>query len=296
MRRRVWSAPGFIVGVWVAVGAAAGGAPDEATVTDAGGKEIRATDLKFGAGTRRLSWLADPNGATEDAKKGPLAVELREPHSTAYAKGIVTYIPVGSLETIKYDYEKQLVTVGVKGVSDPLVGLLGYRGGVNVWTFSGTVEEKATAFSGGAFAKGNVKGVAFTGAKPVPPRAGEPWLIRIDQPKAENPTLKAANLKFLYQYPGGDVLTDTAAVRKGDPFKLDAAVKSFAPLAVDQNTHLAAVEVQVGDAAEAVLVLPLQTEKDGKTGTLVGLVGEVEAGWKLFPLNTIKGMKRPRKD
>jgi hypothetical protein len=207
----------------------------------------------------------------------------------------MTYIPLGSIESIKYDYEKQVASVSVKGVTEPLVGTLQYRG-VNVLAFSGSADDKATAFSGGAFTKGNIKAVTFPDARPLPPRKGSPWLIQIDQPKAMDPTLKASSFKFLYVFPGGvEVLADAATVRKGEPLKLDDSVKAFTPVAVDLNTQMAAVEVQIGDV-EKVVVLPLQIEKDGKKGTLAGLLGEVDAGWKFFPLHTIKNMKRQKKD
>jgi hypothetical protein len=243
-----------------------------------------------------MAWLADPAGATEDAKKGPLALELREPHSTTYKAGIVTYVPVGSIESIKYDYDKKVALVAVKGLTEPLAGTLEYQG-LNVLAFSGTADSKAAAFSGGSFKKGNIKAVAFPDTKPVDPKKGlSPWLVQINQPKAMDPTLKAANFKFLYHFPGGaEVLTDAATVRKGDPFKMDDAVKAFTPVAVDLNNDTAVVEVQVGDGPEKLVVLP-PIEKDGKKGTLVGLLGEVDAGWKLFPLVAIKSMKRPKKE
>ncbi|MBP3957941.1 hypothetical protein J8F10_22025 [Gemmata sp. G18] len=297
MQRRVR----VVVGLVLASGLAgafvrAADAPTEATVTDAEGRDVKVSGLKFGTGTRRLAWAGDPAGATEEAKKGPLVIELREPHSTTLLKGIITYVPVNSIESIKYDYDKQVASVAVKGLPEPLAGTLQYRG-INVLGFEGSVDDKVTRFSGGAFTKGNIKAVAFAGATPFAAKKGTgSWLVQIDQPKAENPTLKAGNFKFLYQYPGGvEVLTDAATVRKGDPLKLDDAMKTFVPLAVDQNTHMAAIEVQIGDT-EKVVVVPQQVEKDGKAGVLMGLVGEVDAGWKLFPLHSIKGMKRPRRD
>jgi hypothetical protein len=288
MQRRVWVI-GLVLAGALTGELAAADAPEEATVTDAEGQEVKVTGLKFGTGTHHLSWLVEP-------EKGPLAIELREPHSTTYSKGIITYVPVTALESIKYDYDKQVATVAVKGLTEPLAGTLQYRG-INVLGFTGAVDGKTTSFSGGAFTKGNIKAVAFPGAAPVPARKGEVWQIQIDQPKADNPTLRARNFKFLYRDSNGtEALTDAATVRKGEPFKLDDAVKSFVPIAVDQNTHMAAVEVQVGDGPEKVIVIPQELETDGKTRTLVGLLGEVEAGWKLFPLHSIKTMKRPRKD
>ena len=269
--------------------------PTEATVTDAEGKEVKLSALKFGTGTHRLAWLGDPAGATEDAKKGPLALEVREPHSTTYKKGIVTYVPVGSVESIKYDYDKKVAHIAVKGMTDPLAGTLEYQG-LNVLGVSGMADGKTASFSGGAFTKGNIKAVAFPDAQPVAKRTGAPWLVQIDQPKAENPTLKAANFKFLYQSTGGsEVLTDSATVRKGDPLKLDDTVKGLTVVAVDVTNHMIVVEVQVGDA-EKLVAIPQEFEKDGKKVALAGLLGEVDAGWKLFPLHTIKTMKRPKKD
>jgi hypothetical protein len=297
MHRRVSAVVGLVLATGLAGvvsrAADAPAVPAAAAVTDAEGKEVKVTALKFGTGTHRLAWLGDPAGATEDAKKGPLALELREPHSTTYAKGVVTYVPLASVESIRYDYDKQVAAVAVKGLADPLAGTLQYKG-INVLAFSGAADGKTASFSGGAFTKGNIKAVAFPESLPVPKRTGAPWLVQIDQPKAENPTLKAANFKFLYQFPGGvEVLTDTATARKGEPLKLDDSVKAFTPVAVDQNTHMAAVEVQVGDA-EKVVVIPQEIEKDGKKGVLAGLLGEVDAGWKLFPLHTIKSMKRAK--
>lgn len=297
MQRRFWAVACFVPAVWLA-GALlrAADPPAEAAVTDAEGKEVKVTGLKFATGTRRLSWLADPNGATEDAKKGPLALEVREPHSTTYSKGIVTLVPLGSVESIKYDYDKQVASIAVKGVGEPLAGTLQYKG-INVLTFSGTADGKAAAFSGGAFTKGNIKAVAFPGADPVPARKdAAAWQVQIDQSKAMNPTLKVGELKFLYQYPGGvEELADACLVRKGEPLKFDGSVKSYTSLAIDVGANMVAAEVQVGDA-EKVVLIPLQVEKDGKTGTLAGALGEVDAGWKLFPLHTIKNMKRTKKD
>lgn len=297
MSRRLWAVVGAVLTGWLAVAISqAAEAPATATVTDAEGKEWKVNELKFTVGTRRLTWLADPNGTTEDAKKGPLALELREPHSTTYSKGIVTFVPLSSVESIKYDYEKQVAAVAVKGLTEPLAGTLQYKG-INVLGFDGKSDDKVTKFSGGAFTKGNIKAVAFTGASPPPERKGlGAWLVQIDQAKAMNPTLKVGNVKFLYHFPdGADVLVDAATTHKSDPLKLDDTAKAYTTLAVDPNSSVIAAEVQIGETVR-IVVIPPDIEKDGKKGTLTGMVGEVEAGWKLFPLHSIKNMKRPKKD
>jgi hypothetical protein len=197
---------------------------------------------------------------------------------------------------VKYDYEKQLATVAVKGLTEPLTGTLQYKG-INLLNFDGTVEGKNTKYSGGSFAKDHIKAVEFAGAKAIPARkTNATWAVQIDQPKAENPTLKCGNFKFLYAFPGGtEVALDAAPLRKGDPLKLDDTVKQLTVVAVDQNTHVTVVEVQIGDT-EKLLVIPHELDKDGKKGMLMGLLCEADAGWKLFPTHTIKTMKRPKKD
>src|SRR5579872_1702800 len=94
------------------------------TVLTTDGKESKVTGVKFTTGTHRLAWLADPNGTTEDAKKGPLAFEVREIQSTTFTKGVVTYVPLAHLESAKYDSETKIATFGVKGLKEPLKGTL----------------------------------------------------------------------------------------------------------------------------------------------------------------------------
>jgi hypothetical protein len=277
------------------IGAASGGddPPADATVvTDVDGKEYKLTGVTFATGTRRLSWLADPKGANDDAKKGPLALELREPNSTTLVKGVVTLVPVASLESAKYDYEKQVVSLGVKGLKEPLTGFLGFQG-INVLGFRGTSGGKAAAFSGGVLSKTAVKTATFAGAQPLSkPKGGKTWNIQIIQPKADNPTLTARNLKVLYAFPGGfEQLVEGIPVRKGTPIPFDETLKRFEPLADDPNRNFSAAEVEAGGMPERVIAIPLTLEQDKKAGTLVGILGEVDAGWKLFPLHTIKVIK-----
>src|ERR1700722_1664731 len=118
---------------------------DTATVLSVGGKETKVTGVKFTAGTHRLAWLADPNGKTEDARRGPMALEVREVQSTTFTKGVITYVPIAHLESVKYDYESKAVNLSVKGIKEPLKGTLQFKG-LNALTFSGSVDDKSTTF------------------------------------------------------------------------------------------------------------------------------------------------------
>ena len=104
--------------------------------------------------------------------------------------------------------------------------------------------------------------------------------------------LTVRTLKALYQFPGGsEQLADVLPVRKGDPLSLAAPFKRLEMLAVDNTVHRAAAELEPADGPARLVVFPLTKEQDKRTGTLVGLLGEVDAGWKLFPLHTIKEIR-----
>lgn len=252
-----------------------------ATLTDAAGKEIALSAARFTSGVRKLGWLGD-------AKTAPLALEVREPHSTTYQKGVVTLIPVASVEAVRYDYAKQTMAVAVKGLPAPVEGTLQFKG-INTFGVEGSAGGVVGKFAGGV-AKDGFKAITFSAAKAPPVReAGPAWRLTIDHPKAMHPTLTVRRLKALYAAGATEWLTDDLPTRKGAPLKLDAgAVKQLEVLAVDTNTQTAAAELTPPDGPPRLVAVPLTREHGGKTGTLVGLLGEVDAGWKLFPLHAVK--------
>jgi len=269
----------------------------EVIVTDVEGVEHKLTAAKLAAGTRRLGWLADPKGTTVDAKQGPLALEIRETNSTTYAKGVITLVPMTHIELAKYDYGKQSASFTVKGLKEPLVGTLEYKG-MNVLGVSGTADGKAASFTGGVLGKGAVKTITFPAVTPLPPAPKEPgksWAVKIVPPKkgtgsvVEFPPLVVRNLKALYQFPGGtEQLVDGVPLRKGTPIPFDDKLKRFELLANDENTNIAVAEIEVVGGPEKTVAIPLTMEVDKKTGHLAGFLGEVDAGWKLFPLHTVR--------
>lgn len=299
MARRAWAVfGGAIAGLFVTLATRA--ADDDAVVViDAANKEVRISGVTFSAGAKRLAWLADPQGETLDAKRGPVALEFRETHSTTYQKGISTFIPAASVGAVRYEYDKQTVSVTVKGLKEPLVGTTQYKG-INVVGFDGDViGGKTEKFSGGASSKSGYKSVTFPDPKPLAarPASDSRWTIQIVQPTANNPTLTVRNLKPLYQFAGGvEQLADSIPIRKGPPLKFDASLKSVEVIAVDQNTNMVAVEVTPRDGPEKMVAFSQVVEFDKRQATLVGLLGEVDAGWKLFPLHTIKVMTAARVD
>lgn len=264
----------------VAAGQPAKDAGLAATVTDAAGKDVALTGVRFTSGMRRLGWLGGP-------KDAPLALELREPDSTTFQKGVTTLIPITAVETVRYDYPKLSLSVTVKGLPAPLAGTLQFKG-INTCALEGSAGGVPGKFAGGA--KDGFRAVVFAGAVPLPPRPpGATWAVTVEQPKAMNPTLTVRNLKVLYAAGATEWLADDLPLRKGGALKLDAgSLKRLELVAVDANTQTAAAELTTADGPARLVAFPLTRERDGKTGVLVGLLGEVDAGWKLFPLHTVR--------
>lgn len=282
-RRGIGAAGAALLAAVAVVGPAGGDEPRAAVVTDAVGKEVTLAAARFTAGTRRLGWLGTP-------KDAPLALEVREPHSTTYQKGVVTLIPVAAVAAVRYDYEKLTLAVSVKGLAAPVAGTLQFKG-INTCGVEGAAGGLVGKFAGGT--KDGFRSVVFPTAAALPPRPpGAAWAVQIDQPKAMHPTLAVRNLKALYAAPGGvEFLADDLPTRKGPPLKLDPkALRRLEVLAVDPNTQTAAAELTPADGPERLVAFPLTRDHAGKAAQLVGLLGEVDAGWKLFPLHAVKAV------
>lgn len=280
--RSVRAAAVVLLGAAVAAGQPAKDDGRAATVTDGAGKEVGLTGVRFTSGVRRLGWLGGP-------KDAPLALELREPDSTTFQKGVTTLVPVSAVEAVRYDYPTQSVTVAVKGLPAPIAGSLQYKG-FNAIALEGSAGGVTGKFTGGA--KDGFRAVVFPGATPLPARpAGAAWAVTIEQPKATNPTLTVRNLKALYAAGATEWLADHLPLRKGGSLKLDAAAfRRLELLAVDANTQTAAAELTPADGPERLVAFPLAREREGRTGVLVGLLGEVDVGWKLFPLHAVRSV------
>ncbi len=257
-------------------------------VTDAEGKEVKLAAARLTLGTRRLTWLADPKGATPDAKLGPLAVEFREPNSTGFQNGVVTLVPASAIESVKYDAAKQTAAVKVAGVPEPITGSTAFKG-MNALGVETGDPATATKYAGGSV-KGGVQAFAFPAAKPFERKPADgKWHLTIDQPKASNPVVPVTGLRFLVANGKGEVLVTALPAKKGAALDL-AAGTPFEVVAVDLTRKVAVVEVAKDDTR----TLTLTPDADGKPGSVVGLLGEVPAGWKLFPLHTLLKVERAK--
>lgn len=267
-------------------------------ITDADGQLVTITQPRFTVGVRRLGWLADPNAATEDGKKGPWAFELREPDSTTFQKGVLTLIPLASIEAIDYDYKQLTAKVLIKGLPTPVIGTTRYKGfcflgveglsgGKKVQLLGGELSKAKSAIRTG------FQSIRFPHAQPLPPRSTDSrtWRIYLEAAKADDKPQTVRQVKALYQLANGqERLVSGLRVRNGQPIMLDAdpAVASkMDVVAVDPNKNTLVLAV---DAPDRLVVIPTHQLED-QPARLLGLVGEVEAGWKFFPLHTIARME-----
>jgi len=266
--------------------------PPHAVVLDTEGKETALHQVEWSGNVRRLSWLANPNASNEEGRRGPLALVIREPNSTTLTQGILTLVPLSSLAAVEFDYERQFVTYRIQGLQQNLTGTLQYRG-INTFTLTGTTTtgEKRTFLGGVRGSKiPAIRTVTFPHAQPLQrPHQGLAWNVQILQPTANDPLVPVRNLKPLFALPGGqERLLESLPLRKAEPLPFGPQLLRWEMLAHDPNTHYAAAEVTLAGQGERLVIIPLNLPQEGQTAQLLGLLGETDAGWKLFPLHTIR--------
>lgn len=266
--------------------------PVEAVVVDMEGKETALHQLSWSGNVRRLAWLADPQAADEDSRLGPLALEIREPNSTTLTQGVLTLVPVRHIAAIEFDYERLFVTYRIQGLQQTLTGTLQFRG-INTFTLSGrTASGERRSFVGGQRGGkvSTIRRATFPQSQAVNrPREGSQWNVQILQPSANDPVVPVRQLRPLFAFPAGrERLLASLPLRKAEPLLFGTQLLRFELLTHDPNTRFAAAEVTLIGQGERLIVIPLTLPEEGQTGQLLGLLGEIDAGWKLFPLHTVR--------
>ena len=259
---------------------------------------IRLKDAHFSAGTRRLSWLAvDDASAKTKAKApaGPEYLEFREDKTPMYTDDIVTYIPVASLQQLEYDHDKRLARATIKQAGDMDVTLIGPTKFANINKFSleGTGLKKSEIGIDGALQiqdgllKAPVRGFVQHGAKPVEAPTGRLALV-IAQDKAKKQH-KVYGLMPLYKVGAGQKLASVLMFQKVGQIDLaKIAVLRQVPAADKKKTISHDYEVtQIGGEKEKLTLLDSTQLGDNQKATLLGFVGRVAEGYRLFPPHTI---------
>lgn len=290
----------------VLAAAAAAPAADPATpaggtlvVIDAAGKEQKLTAWHFVSGTRRLGWLAPaapakpgeppPEGAKK-APAGPEALEFRDDKSTTFVEGVLTLIPLERLRAIDYDADKDAATVrvatGVEPAEEVLTGSTKYRG-INKVVLAAEVDKGDLGVAEvkylGGVPKG-VRGLRFPETKVAAAAGGRPATVTVAD--REKDVQKVTDLQPLYRLAdGGERLLPTLYFRK--TLKIDVAKVQKLRAVEGKEAPGSEWEVTLAGAAEETFTLLPKVTLEGKPATLVGLLGRVPAGYKLFPLHVI---------
>jgi len=265
---------------------AADDTPLSPTIVDATGKEITPTKWSFAFGTRKLTFLPD----------APEAFELRETNSTTFKDGIITWVPLQRIEAIEYDSEMQTIRVRVVSVKEPLTGSTRFKE-VNqlvleTETDAGNNGIAAVKYRGGLPRTG-IRAIRFPLMKQTDPmkESGDAYTIRIAEAKGKGSSVIVRDLRPLYWLDRTERFGTALWFKKS--LKIDMAdIEQFAVVQPPTKAAPAECEVVKKDGTSLGLTLLATAPPESKTGQLLGLVGRVDAGYRLFPIHTISEWKR----
>jgi hypothetical protein len=264
-------------------------ADSQPVVTDAAGKQFILKKWKIAGGVRKLGWLADK----------PEAFELREFGSTTFKEGVLTLVPMSRIDSIRYEYDKETANVHLAGLDRPLQGTTKYKD-INMITVRAEVDQGASGVADlrfvGGLMKGGFKEIKFAGAKtPEAPAAkGELFsFLIVPEGKGKSGVVATAmNVQALYRSSdGSEKLLPYVMFKK--TLKID--LNDIQKIGVgEQNVKEKTAECEVlkKDGSQLSITLLGSTPIDGKPATLVGLLGAVDVGWKLFPIHTFTTFQR----
>ncbi|HEY7310855.1 MAG TPA: hypothetical protein VH643_15940 [Gemmataceae bacterium] len=268
--------------------------PGTLVVVDASGKEQKLKAWKFIEGVRRLGWLAKPAAPDKEKKdapkdkreapadKGPEALVLRTETTIKYAEGVLTLIPLSQLHSLDFDNEMDTATARAAAGADNIETLTGttkYKR-INKLTIEAEVDKGDLGVAEikylGGYPRG-ICGVRFPAPKSVPPAPEGRRVLVVSDDGEKKTTHKVVDLMPLYRLPdGGEKLLPTLMFKK--TLKVDVGkIKKVA--AMSENVW----QVTLKDGGDETLTLLETIPHEGKQARLLGLVGRVPVGYKLFP-------------
>jgi hypothetical protein len=280
-------------------------APEAGTllVLDAAGKEQKLKTWKFTEGVRRLGWLAPTKKAEEkdDAvkdKKGapkdkhampasPEALAIRAEMEIEYLEGVLTLVPLDRLHSIEFDNDKDTMSVQVgEGESaEKVSGSTKYKR-INKLVIEAEVDKGDLGIAEIKYVGGiprGIRGVRFPIPKAAPPQPqGRRVLVVSADGKSKTTQHKVVDLLPLYRLPdGGEKLLPTITFKR--TLKLEVAkIKKI--VAGDGDNGW---QVTMKDGGEETLTVRETIPYEGKEARLLGFVGRVSVGYKLFPVRAI---------
>jgi hypothetical protein len=251
------------------------------------GKEAKLLDWHFSVGTRHLSLTEVPKG-----KAGPEYLEFREDKSTTFVEGIITLVPLSAIRKIEYDREKKVTLTTLTDEGETvLTGSTEYKG------INKTVIEAEQDIDGLGFAtikfqggeKSGIHGIIFPAPKAIAPAKGPlSTIIASDKEKTAHPV---HDLQPLYKVDGQYRVLPYLMFKKTVKVDMEklAGLSWLPPEGKKGLSYDFEVSIKGGSKHTLTLLTKIDlTEK--KSATLEGLIGRVPAGYKLFPVHTIREM------
>lgn len=269
-------------------------------IIDSAGKEQKLKTWKFVQGTPPLRWLvaqpeAKPKEPVKEESAVPQALAFREENSTTFERGVLTLIPLDRLRSLDYDAEKELVTAKVATGAKPdedavLTGTIKYRGvnkvAIDAEVDKGDLGVAEVRYLGGVV-RGGVRGLRFAAAKPGPALKGRPATVTIVD-KGNKTEMPVTDLQPLYRVANGEKLSPLLFFKK--TLKIDVAKIKKISQAESAGQDIV-WQLTLKDGNEETLTLLKSVMLDGKPAELEGLLGQVPAGYKLFPVHVIDGVE-----
>jgi hypothetical protein len=266
---------------------------DTLTILDAAGKEQKLKTWKFTEGVRRLAWLAadkEKNDAPQGkrtAAVGPEALIVRAEMDIEYLEGVLTLIPLEYVASLDFDAERETMTVqvGEGEKAEKVTGSIKYKR-INKYTIEAEVDKGTLGIAEVKYLGGlprGIRAVYFPAPKALPPLAkGRAAQVVSADGKSKKTTHHVVDLQPLYRLPdGGEKLMPTLLFKK--TLKLDVGKIKKVVTTGDEGSW----QVSLKEGGEETLTLLETMPFEGKSARLLGFVGRVPIGYKLFPVAAI---------
>lgn len=258
-------------------------------VVDASGKEQTLKTYRVTVGTRPITWLATPT------MPAPQALEFRDEDSTTFVDGVITLLNLDGIHSLNYDSEKETVTARLAGdkgePGESLVGSTRFKG-INKLTLEAEVDKGTLGIAEIKFLGGaprGVKAIRFPAPKAAPVPTGRLAGVTVSD-KGKKTVQKVFDLQPLYRTAdGGERLIGLLMFKK--TLKLDLAKIKKLAVAEGRDADGTEWHVTLADGEESTLTLLKSPNHEGAPLTLVGFVGKVRGGYKLFPPHTLSDIQ-----
>lgn len=296
-------------GVAASAGDLLGGEPaGPLTLIDEAGNAIKLKNWKFIHGVKPVPWLdakpvvADTKGKKPALPIGPEYVEFREDKSPMYKDDVVVLVPLASVKQIDYLLDKKqaiLTILGPDGTERNFTGPTDYVS-INKFNVDGEVDGASISLPRkiqlrDGYLHVGIKSLRLPSSKPGPEAKGRPATVVVkDKEKTKHAVFE---LLPLYKVPGGYRREPVLMFQKTIKVEMSKLVRLVNIPPKTGKGISSDYEVYKSDGSKQGLTLLTQTTLEEKEPAhLVGLVGKIPGGYKLFPPGIISEVTMTQKE